>query len=136
MSRRNKFKKIVAVFACYMVLTLNFNQLYASGPGQQSTTGTGTGGSTGTGGGTTGRRNLASLKTVSVPGPTASELSGVIQNKSAAIALGKAFLWEMQFGSYGNTACATCHFNAGADSRSFNQTDPGLRRVEDRKSVV
>src|SRR5438270_8574665 len=133
MSRQNKFKKIVAVFACYMVLTLNFNQLYASGPGGQSTTTTGTGGGgggTGTGGGTSGGRNLASLKTVSVPGPTASELSGVIQNKSAAIALGKAFFWEMQFGSDGNTACATCHFNAGADSRSFNQTDPGLRRVD------
>src|SRR5438270_11446139 len=124
MSRQNKFKKIVAVFACYMVLTLNFSQLYASGPGGQATT------TTGTGGGTAGGRNLASLKTASVPGPTASELSGVIQNKSAAIALGKAFFWEMQFGSDGNTACASCHFNAGADSRSFNQTDPGLRRFD------
>ena len=130
MSRRNKFKKIVAVFACYMVLTLNFNQLYASGPGQQSTTSTGTGGGTGSGGGTSGGRNLASLKTIPVPGPTASELSSIIQNGSAAVALGKAFFWEMQFGSDGNTACATCHFNAGADSRSFNQTDPGLRRVD------
>jgi cytochrome c peroxidase len=110
------FKKIVAVFACYMVLTLNINinPLYAaSGPGQ----------------GPAGR-NLASLKTVPVPGPTAAELSGVIRNKPAAIALGKAFFWEMQFGSDGATACATCHYNAGSDSRSFNQTDPGLRRVD------
>jgi cytochrome c peroxidase len=130
MSRQNKFKKIVAVFACYMLLTLNFNQLYASGPGSggggQGSGGSGTGG--GTGGGA--KRNLASLKTVPVPGPTAAELSAVIQNKAAAIALGKAFFWEMQFGSDGNTAGATCHFNAGADSRSFNQTDPGLRRVD------
>jgi len=44
--------------------------------------------------------------------------------------LGKAFFWEMQFGSDGKTACATCHFNAGADSRTGNQTDPGLRRVD------
>jgi cytochrome c peroxidase len=75
-------------------------------------------------------RKLASLKTVPVPGPTASELSDVVRNKAAAIALGKAFFWEMQFGSDGFTACATCHFNAGADSRTMNQTDPGLRRVD------
>jgi len=36
----------------------------------------------------------------------------------------------MQFGSDGKTACASCHFNAGADSRTGNQTDPGLRRVD------
>src|SRR5437899_2420703 len=75
-------------------------------------------------------RKLGSLKTVPVPGPTASELNNVVSNKAAAIALGKAFFWEMQFGSDGFTACATCHFNAGADSRTLNQTDPGLRRVD------
>ncbi|HEY1525086.1 MAG TPA: cytochrome c peroxidase [Candidatus Angelobacter sp.] len=36
----------------------------------------------------------------------------------------------MQFGSDGKTACATCHFNAGADSRTANQADPGIRRVD------
>jgi cytochrome c peroxidase len=77
-----------------------------------------------------GERGLASLKTVSVPGPTAAESANVIKDKNAAIALGKAFFWEMQFGSDGQTACATCHFNAGADSRTNNQTDPGLRRVD------
>jgi cytochrome c peroxidase len=80
-------------------------------------------------GGANGRR-LGSLRTVPVPGPTAAELSNVIRNKTAAIALGKAFFWEMQFGSDGFTACATCHFNAGADSRTMNQIDPGLRRVD------
>ena len=75
-------------------------------------------------------RKLASLKTVPVPGPTASELSNVVRDKASAIALGKAFFWEMQFGSDGVTACATCHFNAGADSRTMNQADPGLRRVD------
>jgi cytochrome c peroxidase len=73
---------------------------------------------------------LASLKSITVPGPTAAELANVIKDKNAAIALGKAFFWEMQFGSDGQTACATCHFNAGADSRTKNQTDPGLRRVD------
>ncbi len=130
MSRQNNFKKIVAVFACYMVLTLNFSQLYASGPGGPAARSLEQEPPPVPDGRTAAGRNLASLKTVSVPGPTASELSSVIQNKSAAIALGKAFFWEMQFGSDGNTACATCHFNAGADSRSFNQTDPGLRRVD------
>src|SRR5882724_2771581 len=130
------FKKTVALLACYMMLTLNFNPAYASGgpgSGSSATSGGGDAGSGGTsgGGGTgTGGRTLASLKTAAVPGPTAAELSNVIRNKSAAIQLGKAFFWEMQFGSDGNTACATCHFNAGADSRSFNQTDPGLRRVD------
>jgi len=75
-------------------------------------------------------RKLAALRTVPVPGPTSAELGNVIRNKQAAIALGKAFFWEMQFGSDGFTACATCHFNAGADSRTMNQVDPGLRRVD------
>ncbi len=77
-----------------------------------------------------GNRKLNSLKTVPVPGPTAAELNDLVRDKTAAIALGKAFFWEMQFGSDGFTACATCHFNAGADSRTMNQADPGLRRVD------
>jgi cytochrome c peroxidase len=48
------------------------------------------------------------------------QLNDVVRDKAAAIALGKAFFWEMQFGSDGFTACATCHFNAGADSRTMN----------------
>ncbi|HEV7522069.1 MAG TPA: cytochrome c peroxidase [Candidatus Angelobacter sp.] len=95
--------------------------------------GTGGGGNRGGNGGNGdghGGRGLASLKTVTVPGPTAAELANLIKDKNATIALGKAFFWEMQFGSDGKTACATCHFNAGADSRTANQTDPGLRRVD------
>ena len=88
------------------------------------------GGKGGNGGGGHDGRGLASLKTITVPGPTTAELANLIKDKSAAIALGKAFFWEMQFGSDGKTACATCHFNAGADSRTGNQTDPGLRRVD------
>ncbi|HVG92657.1 MAG TPA: cytochrome c peroxidase, partial [Alphaproteobacteria bacterium] len=88
------------------------------------------GGKGGNGGGGHDGRGLASLKTITVPGPTTAELANIIKDKNAAIALGKAFFWEMQFGSDGKTACATCHFNAGADSRTGNQTDPGLRRVD------
>jgi cytochrome c peroxidase len=107
------------------------------GQGKGGNGGGGTGGNGGNGGGKGGNggggrdgRGLASLKTITVPGPTAAELANIIKDKNAAIALGKAFFWEMQFGSDGKTACATCHFNAGADSRTGNQTDPGLRRVD------
>src|SRR5579859_3086571 len=101
------------------------------GNGGSGKGGNGGGGRGGNGGGNDGgERGLASLKTITVPGPTAAELANLVKDKNAAIALGKAFFWEMQFGSDGKTACATCHFNAGADSRTNNQADPGLRRVD------
>src|SRR5258705_3249775 len=37
------------------------------------------------------------------------------------IVLGKALFWDVQVGSDGRTACATCHFHAGADHRARNQ---------------
>jgi len=43
-----------------------------------------------------------------------------------ARALGKALFWDMQVGSDGVQACASCHFRAGADPRSKNQLSPGL----------
>ncbi len=43
-----------------------------------------------------------------------------------AIALGKALFWDQQAGSDGN-ACASCHFNAGADTRLTNQLSPGFK---------
>ena len=46
-----------------------------------------------------------------------------------AVALGKALFWDMQVGSDGVQACASCHFRAGADPRSKNQVSPGLRRA-------
>ncbi len=41
------------------------------------------------------------------------------------IALGKAFFWDMQTGSDGKVACATCHFKAGIDDRQRNTIVPG-----------
>lgn len=64
-----------------------------------------------------------------VPRPEPSNLGEFVLNKSEAIALGKALFWDMQVGSDGKTACATCHFSAGADSRSRNQLSPGLNRM-------
>ncbi len=68
-----------------------------------------------------------SLKTVAVPEP--SNLAEFVSNKQKAIELGKALFWEMRVGSDGITACASCHFNAGADSRSMNQVNPDTMRV-------
>ena len=68
-----------------------------------------------------------SLKTIAVPEP--SNLGEFVKDKQQAIALGKALFWEMRVGSDGVTACASCHFNAGADSRSMNQVNPDTLRV-------
>ncbi len=68
-----------------------------------------------------------SLKTATVPEP--SNLAEFVSNKQKAIELGKALFWEMRVGSDGITACASCHFNAGADSRSLNQVNPNTLRV-------
>ena len=42
-------------------------------------------------------------------------------DQNALVVLGKALFWDMQSGSDGRTACATCHFHAGADHRVQNQ---------------
>jgi len=68
---------------------------------------------------------LASLKTVQVPEPL--NLNSYVRDRIAAIQLGKALYWDMQVGSDGVQACATCHFHAGADSRAKNQLNPGQR---------
>src|SRR2546428_7658493 len=65
-----------------------------------------------------------SLKTVPVPEPAA--LMNFVKDRKAAINLGKALFWDMQVGSDGVQACATCHFHAGADDRSKNVVSPGL----------
>ena len=58
---------------------------------------------------------LVSLKAIPVPEPP--NLDDFIQNRVAAVILGKALFWDMQVGSDGIQACATCHFRAGADGR-------------------
>ncbi len=61
---------------------------------------------------------LASLKTVSPPVPTG--LDTFVSDQHALVVLGKALFWDMQCGSEGATACASCHFHAGADHRLQN----------------
>src|SRR2546425_8604445 len=69
---------------------------------------------------------LSSLKSIPVPEPR--NIARYIKDRTAAIALGKALFWDMAVGSDGQ-ACASCHFHAGADSRSKNQLNPGFRSV-------
>lgn len=69
---------------------------------------------------------LESLSKRKVPEP--SNLYDFIRDKQAAILLGKALFWDMQVGSDGLLACASCHFHAGADNRIKNQISPGLLR--------
>jgi cytochrome c peroxidase len=64
------------------------------------------------------------LRAVAVPGP--SNLPEFVRDFQMARALGKALFWDMQVGSDGVQACASCHFRAGADPRSKNQLSPGL----------
>jgi len=63
-----------------------------------------------------------------VPVPTVPGLldgdSPIIINKTTAVALGKALFWDTTVGSDGY-ACASCHFHAGADTRTKNQLSPG-----------
>ncbi|HEY6807257.1 MAG TPA: cytochrome c peroxidase [Gemmatimonadales bacterium] len=65
----------------------------------------------------------ASLKTLKPPEPAA--LASFVKDRKAAITLGKALFWDMQVGSDGVQACATCHFHAGADHRVKNTLNPG-----------
>lgn len=65
---------------------------------------------------------LAALNTVAVPLP--ADLDVYIKDRAAAIRLGKALFWDTQVGSAG-IACASCHYQAGADGRDRNQLNPG-----------
>lgn len=65
--------------------------------------------------------NPPPLSQVAVPQP----VGGDVINQAAAIRLGKALFWDIQAGGDGLTACASCHFKAGADSRVVNTMHPG-----------
>jgi cytochrome c peroxidase len=60
-----------------------------------------------------------SLKTVAIPQPP--NLARYVRDNDALVLLGKALFWDMQIGSDGRVACASCHFHAGADHRIQNQ---------------
>ena len=73
-----------------------------------------------------------------VPTAVPTNLFPYVKDVTAAIQLGKALFWDMQVGSDGVTACASCHYRAGADpvtapvfdqitthKRNKNQLHPG-----------
>lgn len=64
--------------------------------------------------------SLKSLRPLEIP-----DLDRYVRDRDAAIVLGKSLFWDMQVGSDGVQACASCHFRAGADPRSINQANPG-----------
>ena len=57
--------------------------------------------------------------------PLPKDLNLFVKDRSRAILLGKALFWDMQVGSDGRTACATCHHAAGIDQRTVNTLNPG-----------
>jgi cytochrome c peroxidase len=66
-----------------------------------------------------------------IPGPDVTLVfqplsAEIVKDQTALIRLGKALFWDMQVGSDGVQACATCHFSAGADIRARNQISPNL----------
>ena len=91
-------------------------------------------------------RSNAELAQAKFSGPNG--LASFVKDVPAAVALGKALFWDMQAGSDGSTACATCHYGAGADpitdsnlfptrvSRSTNQINPGPDTVFGNSSTV
>ena len=78
-------------------------------------------------------RPIAPLSTVAVPPIFGVE--GIVADKAAAVQLGKALFWDMQAGSDDVQACASCHFNAGADSRPANLMNPGQAGGDDSFQV-
>src|SRR5262245_5626837 len=66
-----------------------------------------------------GNNAIGTLKGVAVPQP--ADLARYVADPQTLIALGKALFWDVQVASDGRTACATCHFHAGADHRIRNQ---------------
>ena len=85
---------------------------------------------------------LETLRGVTPPDPSGTEngravdLSDYVVDKPAAVRLGKALFWDMNIGSDGSTACASCHFSAGADNRGTNQLSPPLLHVNPKLAAV
>ena len=91
-----------------------------SGSGSGSTSsGSGSSGSGSSGSGSGSGSSLAAALAAAKP-PV-----GDIADSAAAIRLGKALFWDIQTGTDGQTACASCHFHAGADDRRVNTLNPG-----------
>lgn len=67
-----------------------------------------------------------------MPVPLPAQLGSFVKDMDQAVALGKALFWDVQVGSDGLTACASCHYQAGADGRARNTLHPGANGRFDR----
>lgn len=76
--------------------------------------------------------SLKDIKLPEVPGLLTGS-KPIVVNKEKAIALGKALFWDMAVGSDG-MACGSCHFHAGADTRTRNQFSPAKTHLPARFS--
>lgn len=87
--------------------------------------------------------SLQSLRGMMPPDPSGTEggrkvdlMTDYVLNRSAAVLLGKALFWDMEIGSDGSTACASCHFHAGVDHRTTNQINPGQANTNANVSSI
>ncbi len=72
----------------------------------------------------------------SVPVPVPAGLANYVQDNAALLLLGKALFWDMQVGSDGKVACASCHFHAGADHRIHNTLSNAVGSVQPNKTLA
>ncbi|WP_460158061.1 cytochrome-c peroxidase [Pseudomonas sp. S2_H10] len=86
---------------------------------------------------------LQSLRGLLPPDPSGTEggrkvdlMTDYVLNRPAAVLLGKALFWDMEIGSDGSTACASCHFHAGVDHRTTNQINPGQANTNANVSSI
>ena len=75
-----------------------------------------------------------SLRSLAVPEPP--NLADFVQDRAAAIALGKALFWDMQTSSDNIIACASCHYHAGADARVKNVMNPDLNNAAGQPTSI
>jgi cytochrome c peroxidase len=60
------------------------------------------------------------------PAPPPAAYNAIVRDPAVLLTLGKALFWDTQVGNGNHQACASCHFHAGADTRTVNQLSPGL----------
>jgi cytochrome c peroxidase len=73
-------------------------------------------------------RPLRPLKGLLPPAPPPATYNAVVKNPAVLLTLGKALFWDTQVGNGNHQACASCHFHAGADTRTVNQLNPGINQ--------
>jgi hypothetical protein len=71
-------------------------------------------------------RPFGPLTGILPPAPPPAAYNAIVRNKTALRTLGKALFWDVQVGGPSHQACASCHFHAGADTRTVNQLNPGV----------